>query len=236
MPKHLPEVSGPVGTVNDMLDSERVRDLAAQHEIPGEYDLYDALTKVASWYHLMAATKEKRLTHAKHKAFLEEVRRRANALGDALKRMNVPLAYELRHVWPHPSSKDGWRSRMEDDARNLARAADRAVQAMPVSKGGAPADEAFHLLLDMLIEIYEESTKGQAGYWHEELGYGDDEAYYDPDEESYSAGKSACEKKPYRGPFFEFASQALVIIGVEKTNTALGKALERKLRKRRAGL
>jgi hypothetical protein len=236
MPKHLPHVNGWFFVTSDILDQARVRDLAKRHQIADDYDLYDALTNAASSYSFMVATKGQRLTHADHKAYLQEIGKRAKALEDALKGMNAQLAYELHHAWPHPDSKDGWRSRMEDDTGNLARAADEAVQAMPDSKGGAPANVAFHRLLDMLIEIYEESTKKQVGYRHEELWYDDDEAYYDPDEESYSAGESAFEKNPYRGPFIEFASEALVIIGVKKTNTALGKALERKLRKRRAGL
>src|SRR4051794_10505903 len=106
MPKRLPDMSGPVGIVNDMLDSERVRELAAQHEIPEDYDLYDELTEAASWYHLMVVTKEKRLTHAKHKAYFEETRKRAKALEDVLKGMNAQLAYELHHAWSRPASKD----------------------------------------------------------------------------------------------------------------------------------
>ena|SRR5215218_1227386 len=92
---------------------------------------------------------------------------------------------------------------MEDDARNLAWAANRAAEARPDSKGGAPADEAFHKLLDILIDVYEESTGRKATYFHGDSGY--------------------------HGRFIGFAAGALKLCQVSKTNDALGKALERKL-------
>ena len=106
MPKHLPDVSDPVFTMNETLDDDLVKALAAHHGISEDYDLYGALTDAAFWYHLLSATKDKRLTHAKHKAYLEEIAKRATALEDALKQMNAHLTYELHHRWPHLASRD----------------------------------------------------------------------------------------------------------------------------------
>jgi hypothetical protein len=227
MPKHLPDVSGPIFTLRDTLDQERVRDLAKHHQIADDYDLCGKLEDAAFWYDLLTASNERRLPHSKHKDYLRELLKRAKDLEDALRSMNSELAWQLHQAWPHLASKDDWRSRMQEDARNLARAANRAVENLPSTKGGRPMDEAFKRLLDTLIDTYEESTGKKAGYQCEEPYY-DYLDELDNDEGSVDDN----EKRRYLGPFIDFATQALELFGIKKTNVALGKALERRLRQR----
>jgi hypothetical protein len=244
MPSKLPDISGEIAFPYTELDPAQVQALAKRYKFYKAYDLHGALTGTIDYSYLLyassyeplrrkeldveceelntslenslkavpAATAKQRLSHKRHKAYLIEIEKRAKSLHEALIRMNTQLYYELHHEWPRPTSKNGWRSRIEGDMRSIARAAKRALNKMPQSKGGKPADPFYLPLIGRLIDIYRQGT--------------DDDASYSHATEYYA-------KEPvYSGPLVHFVTDVLAMIGITRSNTSIGMAIERALKQR----
>jgi hypothetical protein len=184
---------------HETLDIEAIKILAMRYGISGSYSLYNVLTDAVDEY--CATTTNKRLQHYK-KACLEDIEKRASVLGDALARIDTELVSLLHKAWPDVPGKYEWPARVQADLRTLVQSANRAANEMPDPQCGGAID-AFDALFDKLIDMYEKGSGIGATYWHEE--------------------------PEYRGAFVDFAIEALHLAGIDKTNMAVGKELERKL-------
>ncbi len=187
---------------------ETIKSFVAKHGVCKTFNLQEALEEAARDYLMLDSMQQRELLHAEKKEYLEEVNKRAIALEECLRKMGAQTRSEIAGAWGNLSGKERWKSRIEGDVHRLALASRRALLRLPKHKGGKPLDEAFHRLIDRLLDIYRESTGKPL-----RLSRGSSEHHAN-----------------FQGPFFRFVFDCLTLMGIKKSNIALGRELQRRLK------
>ena len=178
-------------------DIATLRAIAEKHGFPPEIDLAEKLDERWFWWRFDVVTGRHPSASVQRK-FLREVTRRVASLGQALDRVPEFLRRSILECAGGSERLDV--SSLRQALHVLRSASFAATERVQPSHPGAWGNPE---LIDLLMKLHR--------IWQEAFGAN-----------AARIGKA----DRYRGKFFDFANDVLKVFGIQKSNQALGKAIE----------
>lgn len=175
----------------------KIESIAIRHGFPPSCDLVSEIERRWEWWR-GDVQKGADPPATVHKKFLVEMAKRAKALEDAIERAGI---VERRAIFDSVARHNLDLQLLERQLKWLRRGATAGARTVPPSRSGARGDPTLLNLLCQLFRIYTTAFGANA--------------------------QRITKTDKYSGPFFDFTFDVLREFGVQKSNQALGKAIEK---------
>ncbi len=197
----FPEPPDADGNVPEPPSTEQIEALARKHKYPVGFDLVNPIHSAWFWWNGRTQT-EPEPPMAVHRSFLEEMARRAEALEESLtKAGSVERSAILDTVGTHNVDFENLRQSIQW----LRRGAAAGAAKLKPTRAGPRGDEET---LRLLCKLFDLNVK--------------------------AFGQNApriTKAEKYEGRFFDFAADVFQMFGIRKSNKALGKAIEKAIKR-----
>ncbi len=186
-----------------------VNSLAKKHGVHNSTRLYEELDAAVNEYLGLCSVQDRRVPRVKVKRSVKRLIKLASDLEKYLKNVDPAMHHLLYRGWGPIRNRARWKTRIEGDVHQLARAGSVALSILDKHEdrvGGRPRHYPFQQLIDHLLDIYQELTGRSLGItWNSVDG-------------------------TFGGILFRFVSDCLSVLQVKKSNAALGNALQRRIK------
>jgi hypothetical protein len=214
--KSLPDHSKEACKIGDVFDDDKIKHLIKEFMFNEEFPLRDKLEDAIEDYQLhqnsLFNTPGRDTPAKEQKILLGEIYKRTELLHEVIKKIGLQEDADIsKYLTIRGDSQPLLAGEFADQIFNWNRAARKALKDLDerTSKGGRPSGFIVRRLIRDLHEIYRNGTGREDRIT----------TYPDPDRED----------PKYGGRFYDFVESCFKTLGIFKSNSSLGKAIEKSL-------